>query len=230
VRAEIEDALLYQYVYTFFDRSSLFDENIVSSLGNLTLGEYDFLGFFLLLLLFCGLGVRSFYEKQSRALQAQLGIYGLRGLRLGLIRVAVLTLVLTVAGLVIYLLGCAVAALSGLGFVACSWYVPLWLLALAFSMAAYFHLFYVAAGDAQTGVRLLTGIGALMVVASGILVPSAYLPHAVATVGSYTPLAAWARYAQGMLGGQIAWRELGICVAVGLTELGISEVIAWHNT
>lgn len=68
-RDQIGDVISGPYIYEAFDRTSVFQKNVYSSLGKADLYQYYFSAAVLLLLLMMGVNYGYLYQKQSRAVE-----------------------------------------------------------------------------------------------------------------------------------------------------------------
>lgn len=76
-RDQIGDVISELYIYEAFDRTSVFQKNVYSSLGKADLCQYYFSAAVLLLLLMMGVNYGYLYQKQSRAVEDKIRIYGI---------------------------------------------------------------------------------------------------------------------------------------------------------
>ena len=76
-RDQIGDVISGLYIYEASDRTSVFQKNVYSSLGKADLYQYYFSAAVLLLLLMMGVNYGYLYQKQSRAVEEKIRIYGI---------------------------------------------------------------------------------------------------------------------------------------------------------
>ena len=91
---------------------------------------------------------------------------------------------------------------------------------------------YVLAGRGMQGNLLLLCGNVLMIFCSGTVVPSAYLPRVVGSIGKWLPLNLFHEYSAQMLFGSIEVKLVLWMIIWGLAAGGIGVLIAWkrHGT
>ena len=87
-----------------------------SSLGKADLYQYYFSAAVLLLLLMMGVNYGYLYQKQSRAVEEKIRIYGIGEEKNALIKVLLMTVPLWLVGILVYATGCLVSGRLHLSF------------------------------------------------------------------------------------------------------------------
>ena len=148
-RDQIGDVISGLYIYEAFDRTSVFQKNVYSSLGKADLYQYYFSAAVLLLLLMMGVNYGYLYQKQSRAVEEKIRIYGIGEGKNALIKVLLMTVPLWLVGILVYATGCLVSGKLHLSFLWFDREVLSGTLLLAAVIAAYFHLVYTISGESR---------------------------------------------------------------------------------
>ncbi|MBP5462055.1 MAG: ABC transporter permease, partial [Lachnospiraceae bacterium] len=206
-----------------------------------TLFQYYFCAGIVMLLMLGGVACGTLLKGDARSLEDQLAMHGVKSPLLALARyLAVLLLFFifyTTVFLVLYVawLGWpdtmdryfAITKFSELRY----WYLAgLPLLTLAASLVL---LVYTFAANQIGGILLLFLLTALMGYASGCIVPTAYLPKAVRSIGRYLPTFTMLRVSVGGLRQKADWARTGIlaleAVAAWLATVGIMSWNRWRE-
>lgn len=193
-RDQIGDVISELYIYEAFDRTSVFQKNVYSSLGKADLCQYYFSAAVLLLFLMMGVNYGYLYQKQSRAVEDKIRIYGIGEGKNALIKVFLMTIPLWLVGILVYAAGCLVSGKLHLAFLWFDREVLSGTLLLAAVIAAYFHLIYTISGESTKGTIVLIAVNVFQIMASGVVIPAAYLPGIFGKIGSFLPLTFWDSY------------------------------------
>lgn len=193
-RDQIGDVISGLYIYEAFDRTSVFQKNVYSSLGKADLYQYYFSAAVLLLLLMMGVNYGYLYQKQSRAVEEKIRIYGIGEGKNALIKVFLMTVPLWLVGILVYAAGCLVSGKLHLSFLWFDREVLPGTLLLAAVIAAYFQLIYTISGESTRGTIVLLAVNVFQIMASGVVIPAAYLPGIFGKIGAFFPLTFWDSY------------------------------------
>ena len=191
---QIGDVISDLYIYEAFDRTLVFQKSVYSSLGKADLYQYYFSAGVLILLLMLGVNQSHLYQRQSRAVENKIRIYGIGEGKNALIKLLLMTIPLWLAGTIIYVAGCAVSKQYHLSFLWFDREVLAGTLLLAAVIAAYFHLVYTVSGESTRGTVVLLAVNMLQVIASGVVIPTAYLPKLFEKIAPFFPLTFWDNY------------------------------------
>lgn len=191
---QIGDVISDLYIYEAFDRTLVFQKSVYSSLGKADLYQYYFSAGVLILLLMLGVNQSHLYQRQSRAVENKIRIYGIGEGKNALVKLLLMTIPLWLAGTIIYVAGCAVSKQYHLSFLWFDGEVLAGTLLLAAVIAAYFHLVYTISGESTRGTVVLLAVNMLQVIASGIVIPTAYLPKLFEKIAPFFPLTFWDNY------------------------------------
>ena len=193
-RDQIGDVISELYIYEAFDRTSVFQKNVYSSLGKADLCQYYFSAAVLLLLLMMGVNYGYLYQKQSRAVEDKIRIYGIGEGKNALVKVLLMTVPLWLVGVLVYAVGCLVSGKYHLSFLWFDREVLPGTLLLAAVIAAYFQLIYTISGESTRGTIVLLAVNVFQIMASGVVIPTAYLPELFGKIGTFFPLTFWDSY------------------------------------
>ena len=103
------------------------------------------------------------------------------------------------------------------------------LLALCVNFGAYFHLLYSVAEKGIQGGVLLLVINLLMVLCSGLLLPTAYLPKWIVEAGKIMPLTYWQEYGLELLFGNVQMSETALLLGTALIMTGLGAFSKWKK-
>lgn len=191
---QIGDVIADLYIYEALDRTLVFQKSVYSSLGKADLYQYYFSAGVLILLLMIGVNQSHLYQRQSRAVENKIRIYGIGEGKNALIKLLLMTIPLWLAGTIIYVAGCAVSKQYHLSFLWFDREVLAGTLLLAAVIATYFHLVYTVSGESTRGTVVLLAVNMLQVIASGVVIPTAYLPKLFEKIAPFFPLTFWDNY------------------------------------
>ena len=228
-RGEIGEFISLLYIKEILGRGQFFHKIVASPTGWINARQYYFLTAFLLLLLMSSIYYGFLYTKQTKALEQKLYLYGMGNMQLSLVRVLVMTINLWILGLLVYLGGRIVLPGEALALQPVSLGLLLGLLALCVNFGAYFHLLYSVAEKGIQGGVLLLVINLLMVLCSGLLLPTAYLPKWIVEAGKIMPLTYWQEYGLELLFGNVQMSETALLLGTALIMTGLGAFSKWKK-
>ncbi|MDD7025493.1 MAG: ABC transporter permease [Lachnospiraceae bacterium] len=228
-RGEIGEFISLLYIKEILGRGQFFHKIVASPTGWINARQYYFLTAFLLLLLMSSIYYGFLYTKQTKALEQKLYLYGMGSMQLSLVRVLVMTINLWILGLLVYLGGRIVLPGEALALQPVSLGLLLGLLALCVNFGAYFHLLYSVAEKGIQGGVLLLVINLLMVLCSGLLLPTAYLPKWIVEAGKIMPLTYWQEYGLELLFGNVQMSETALLLGTALIMTGLGAFSKWKK-
>lgn len=223
---QIGDVIADLYIYEALDRTLVFQKSVYSSLGKADLYQYYFSAGVLILLLMLGVNQSHLYQRQSRAVENKIRIYGIGEGKNALIKLLLMTIPLWLAGTIIYVAGCAVSKQYHLSFLWFDREVLAGTLLLAAVIAAYFHVVYTISGESTRGTVVLLAVNMLQVIASGIVIPTAYLPKLFEKIAPFFPLTFWDNYYLKLLFFGIDARDTKLLFLMLFGFLGVSVIWA----
>lgn len=198
-RSKIGNKIAYRYIKLALKRDEVFEKRMLSPFGTVNMQEYYISFVLVTVLMMAGLNYSFLYSGKERAVEEKLRLYGLNYGKQAVIKLFIMTGILWVIGVLLYLAGCVANAWLELSLL---WFEPvvLWkLLGLAFTMALYFHIVYSLVGAGIQGAAILFIINITMLIASGAILPAAYLPEVVNRLGQWLPVNYWNQYCMKML-------------------------------
>ena len=228
-RDEVGDVIIYLYMEFAFKRNQMFNQTIISSLGDMDVSQYYFASAMTIFLLLCGLNYGVFYGKQEKVVGQKLKLYGIGRLKLMLIKVTVMTIMLFGMELGIYLIGSVISNYLGKTFLEIDHISILSMIPLCFGIAGFFHLIYSVSQDGKQGTVLLLLMNFFMILGSGAIIPIAYLPEAIANIGKFLPLTFWNQLCANGFFGNMSVTVVLFAMGIGLVEIIVGELIACGN-
>lgn len=228
-RGDLGEAVSFLYIREILAREGFFYETVASPTGWVNAGQYYGTAGFILLLLMSGVYYGFLYGKKTRAVEQKLSLYGLGCLPLSLVRVLVMTINLWVLAMGMYLAGSLFFTGKGMELPNLSAEIILGLLVLSTAIGAYFHLVYTLTNEGIQGGVLLLVMNLVMILCSGLLVPTAYLPGIIGRTGHLLPLTYWQEYSLQLLFGDVQLREMVLLLGMALIMTGLGALIKWKK-
>lgn len=220
---EIGDYIAALYAKEIMNRGDVFEKEILSAIGTVDYNQYYFSAGVLLILLMSGLNYGYLYRKRNKALEQKLYIYGLGKWKTSLVKILIMSGILWSIGMIIYLAGCAFEVLFFDSAV-----IPGMFL-LCISIAVYFHIIYLIAGSSLRGTVFLLLVNLIMILCSGLVIPTAYFPELWGNIGKWMPLNLWSRYHIQMILGELQKVEIGKILGFIALETGIGVAVLWKE-
>ena len=182
---EAANFISYEYIQCALGRDNMFDEYVYSPLGQMDLYQYYFAAAVSVLLLMSGLNYSFLYQGNSRAVEQKLRVMGLGTVKVSLIKILVMANASWLLAAASYLAGCLFSRWGKFDFIWFHGSALLLLIPVSIGAAVYFHAVYSVFGKGMQGAVFLLSVNAVMVLCSGVVIPSAYLPEAVGRAGQY---------------------------------------------
>ena len=207
---EVEAVLNRIYLTYALPRADYFRDTAVSATKDVTVAQYYGISAVILCLLFCGIPLASFCSPDKKVLRQKLATARITE------SLQVLAKILSVSVLLLILLGAGIAVLVSrelIVFAAGSFGV---VLLTVFVTASVIVAIYSISGSPTAGVIGLFWLTIGMLFLSGGLVPSAFLPSAIRTIGSFMPTAALSEVMKVFVGVDISVSPLMVSAAWGL--------------
>lgn len=229
---EIAEFISYKYIGNAFRRGELFQESIYSPVGNLELSEFYAAAVLVVFLLMSGVNCGFLYKQESRAVEQRMYANGLGAVSQTTVKIVAMAGMLWILSAGCYLSGIGVQQMMEIRTMGIDVTVFWKMIPLCFGIASYFSLMYVLAGRGMQGNLLLLCGNVLMIFCSGTVVPSAYLPRVVGSIGKWLPLNLFHEYSAQMLFGSIEVKLVLWMIIWGLAAGGIGVLITWkrHGT
>ena len=229
---EIAEFISYNYIGNAFRRGELFQESIYSPVGNLELSEFYAATVLVVFLLMSGVNCGFLYKQESRAVEQRMYANGLGAVSQTTVKIVAMAGMLWILSVGCYLSGIGVQQMMEIRTMGIDGTVFWKMIPLCFGIASYFSLMYVLAGRGMQGNLLLLCGNVLMIFCSGTVVPSAYLPRVVGSIGKWLPLNLFHEYSAQMLFGSIEVKLVLWMIIWGLAAGGIGVLITWkrHGT
>lgn len=183
-------------------------------------------------LLMSGVNCGFLYKQESRAVEQRMYANGLGAVSQTTVKIVAMAGMLWILSVGCYLSGIGVQQMMEIRTMGIDGTVFWKMIPLCFGIASYFSLMYVLAGRGMQGNLLLLCGNVLMIFCSGTVVPSAYLPRVVGSIGKWLPLNLFHEYSAQMLFGSIEVKLVLWMIIWGLAAGGIGVLITWkrHGT
>ncbi|MBO5460610.1 MAG: ABC transporter permease [Ruminococcus sp.] len=228
-QSKIAKLISYTYIECAFDRNEIFNKTVFSPFGEMDLYQYYIAAGMSVILLMWGVNFSFLYQKQSRSVEQKLKVMGLNACSLSLIKVLVMSGVMWILGVGGYSALCLISSLADLSLLWFEVSVLGWMWLAAAALAVYFHLVFSFFGKGFHGSVFILSVNILMILCSGAVIPSAYLPAWAATVGAYMPLNFLNQFCADMMFGTITGVEIAGIVFWILIVFGMGVFFLWKS-
>lgn len=192
--ADIGNSLALEYVDIVFSRDKIYESSFVSIFDELGQKEFYFYGGMLILLMFSGICFNRMYERNNKAVDSKLKVEGLGAVKLGLIKILIMTPIVYLWAVIILLVGLGIGVEVKIGSFGGAFLVAL-------TMSLYFHLIFALTKDSKWGIVVLCIFNILGALISGLIVPIAFLAPWTKILGEYLPMRWWMKIMCGCIGG-----------------------------
>lgn len=228
--SEVANYIAYAYLENAMQRNQIFASTVVSPFGKMSVVGFYMSAAMTIMILFIGMTFGFLYQKKEHAVAAKLKINGLGYFWQTATKMLVMTIMVWIIQNIVYMLCSGVSYLvytdrlfgvsdlikSFLTYESMARFEPIVCLEMFLTSAAvsaWFHLCYSLAGDGKRGHGLLLGINSIMVVCSGIIIPTAYMPEIFAKINAWTPVTVLNNAVASMLFGSLSGMQiLGLIV------------------
>lgn len=228
-QGEIGNTMAIEYAKILLKRDEAFDKYVLSPFGEYEVYQYYLATLFIIFMCMIGVNFSFMYKKQTKAIEEKLKIFSLGEIKLGIIKILVMTVMLWFAAVVICIGGYCLCGVFGAGYFMFDFRFLSGLILLCLSFAIYFHIIYSACNGGMQGVFTLLAFNGAMIICSGAVLPTVYLPKPAAAAGRFMPLGCWSEFAAGLAFGgggvSLCYKLIGV-IAI---ELLIGAVISWKN-
>ncbi len=229
-KSKMQSFLSELYIVNIYQRGNTFQNCILTETGEVDFRQYYFVIGILLFLLIGGTHFGFFYQKQDMDVAKKLKVLGVGAGYTSAVRVLIMAIYVFLIMLVTYFIGCKVSDYLDSSFLMSDNLTVIGLVPLSFSIASFFHLVFSFAKKEDTGMLLLLGINAIMIICSGGILPMVYFPTIVQKIGEYLPLSFWMDYLQRVLYGKNFGMEMIWVLLIGLVCYGIGTLKICKNT
>lgn len=226
---QMEKLLTDVYLQNAFSRNDIFSEKLLSQTDGLELVQYFFAAGMAAVLYFLGINFGFLYKKEEKAVTEKLRVYGIGPASYCAVKVFVMTVMLWTALSFIYAAACLYASFSSDFNVIFNAYVLLLFIPAAFSAASFFSMVYSAGRENRNAEMFILMAGVLMLILSGCVIPSAFLPDILRAAGGIMPLTMWRKYlaASVFMMPDAGMLLLQLSMGVSFNIVGMAEV--WNN-
>lgn len=226
---QVDDTVADHYILSALKRGELFDQAVCLPIGDVNYFQYYFTSGLLLFLLLMGIPFSALYRRQSRVVEQKIRLYGMGCWKLTAVKISVMTASLWAAALIWYICGCRASAFLQDVFLYLDGTVIWKLLFLGFAIACFFHLIYGVSGQSSSNIVILLAVSAAMILCSGLVIPSGYLPAAAQAAGNILPLTFWQTFSLRALFSETAAADyVRISVWAGIS-VAAGGIALWKN-
>lgn len=150
----------------------------------------------------CGLQFGYLYQKRNKVIAQKLKMEGIGPVTVSIVRIVVMAIVLFMIIIALYMGMGFISNKMEYDFLSINLRIFPGMLLLCISVASYFHAIYALADDSMHGTILILIINIFMIIGSGILIPSAYLPKIIVKIGEFTSFSVWNQYCSNLIFGE----------------------------
>lgn len=182
---KINNLMMDIYIDKLLYRDSVFESELVSPIGTLSVERYVFFCIYFLSMLFSGLGFATLYNKQNSAMEQRLRIYGITHGKIFLTRTVFFSLIVWVIAFLVYLLGVILTQKTALNLVYFDSGALIKIYPVCVILSLIFNAIYFVCKDIQTGTLVILLLIILIIVASGIIIPADFLPQGIRVIQEF---------------------------------------------
>ncbi|MCQ2081409.1 MAG: ABC transporter permease [Lachnospiraceae bacterium] len=195
--SDIGNQVALVYANKIFDREKMFEEKVVSPIGEIKMSQFYYLAGMVILLSFSGLLFACMYTVNNKAVDYKLKVNGLGIVKSFISKIIVMTPFIYIFGLILYLAGKIIFEKTKIPLLDNYTNYPLMLFLVSITLAIYFHILYSLSKDGKIGKVVIIIFNIIGALCGGLIIPSAYLSDWVEVISNIIPMKYWLM----MLGG-----------------------------
>lgn len=176
---EIDSLLMDIYIDKLFGRGDIFNTELVSPIGELSVERYVFFCIFVIVMLFPGLYFGGLYKPQSESVEQKLRIYGLTPHRMFVIKTIIFAELIWIVSVLTYISGCIITEVFYLNLVYWDAIVLLKLIPVSLVLGLIYNFIYSVCRNIRMAVVVILLLIIWIIIGTGIVVPIDYLPAAL---------------------------------------------------
>ena len=173
---KIDSLLMDIYIDKLFGRGDIFDTEMVSPIGELSVERYIFFCIFVIAMLLPGLYFGGLYKPQSESVEQKLRIYGLTSHRMFVIKTIIFAELIWIVSVLTYILGSIITEVFYLNLVYWDAAVLLKLIPVSLVLGLIYNFIYSTCKNIRMAVVVVLLFIIWIVIGTGIVVPIDYLP------------------------------------------------------
>ena len=227
--SDVASTFFIQYIETALMRGGLFSERILSSMGNLSVFQYYATLSLLCFLLMNGLNYGYLYAPSGKSVEQRLRFVGISNLKITFTKIMILTSSLWIFSIIIYLLGSLLSGQMNLSLFTFDFAFSIKVIPVLFSIATYIHVIYTLSGKRNQSSMLLLFTNIFMIICSGGIIPLAYMPRLVQSIGRYLPFSFWNQYIAKTVFDQLYAKDILVAVFISLIFILLGAVNSWED-
>ena len=174
---EIDSLLMDIYIDKLFGRGDIFNTELVSPIGELSVERYVFFCIFVIVMLFPGLYFGGLYKPQSESVEQKLRIYGLTPHRMFVIKTIIFAELIWIVSVLTYISGCIITEVFYLNLVYWDAIVLLKLIPVSLVLGLIYNFIYSVCRNIRMAVVVILLLIIWIIIGTGIVVPIDYLPE-----------------------------------------------------
>ena len=178
----------------------------------------------------CGLQFGYLYQKRNKVIAQKLKMEGIGPAAVSMVRIVVMAVVLWMIVIAIYIGMGVICNKMEYDFFSINLGILPGMFFLCISIASYFHGIYALSDDSMYGTLLILMINIFMIIGSGILIPSAYLPKFLVNIGEFTPFSIWNQYGSNLIFDENTISMYLKIIGISVIGAGIGMGALWKNT
>lgn len=202
---DVQQLIFFQYVEKILERNEVFQKKVLLATGEYDLVQYYFASGLLICILISGLNFGFLYRKTDDALEEMLHVYGIGRFKISMAKLLVMGIILWILTLFLTAVCSGICGIAGIDFLFMDEMTVLGQFLISLSVAALFHVIYCLGKEKGTVLIFFLDIG--MILCSGVLIPSSYLPKPIQVISRINLLTYWDKHMMGTLFAQVKGYE-----------------------
>lgn len=198
---EMEKTVSDLYLTEALNRVNTFETVEISIAGQYSLSEFKLSCGILLVIIVGCISYVELYKKEEQNVLNRLKIYGVNPVMANIIRVLNLQILICISAIIFLVIAMGVSITLGLGFDFCISVNILLLIPLSITLAICIHFVYSMGKTQSFRVLLLLCFSLVMLIFSGSLFPTCYLPDCLENIYRINPFYYWQQMVAGILFG-----------------------------
>ena len=221
---DLGDSMAGLYIKEILQKGQVFENKIISATGTLSYEQYYFSAALMIVLLMMGLNFGCLYEKRNKAVEQKLRLYGIGYWQIACNRITIMTGIMWITVLLFCLAAYVADIYWGSGSFGFSIKSVFGFALLCMFIACFFHTIYTICNAGTRGAVVILILDIIMIICSGMVVPTAYFPQVTAKIGRCLPVSLWSEYQNSLLYGTVSFAEIMWPAIIGLAGIGIGAL------
>lgn len=189
--SDIGNQIALVYANKIFDREKMFEDTMVSPIGDLKMAQYYYLAGMVILLAFGGLIFSCMYTTNNKAVDYKLKVNGLGIIKAFISKIIVMVPFIYLFGMIFWIIAEVVLKRTNIFLLDKYTNYPVAMIPVSITMAIYFHILYSLSKNGKIGRIVLIIFNIMGALCGGLIVPSAYLATWTQIISSVFPMKYW---------------------------------------